>query len=133
MLWKILEVFITKKFTQCKTSHTLKIDGFKIPDNKNVGKLFSKYKVSFLDQADSSSDPYQMIILQFPIPRASLPPSPSLSNFTLVNWNPSTTQFSSCSSLVSLIFPTQFNHTPSQVLNKAYPKSIQSNLLSSYI
>ena len=29
-----------KKFTQCKTSHTLKIDVFEIPDNKNIGKLF---------------------------------------------------------------------------------------------
>ena len=39
--WKILgKVFITKKFTQCKTSCTLKIDVFEIPDNKNIGKLF---------------------------------------------------------------------------------------------
>ena len=37
MLRKILEkVFITKNFTQCKTSRTLKIDLFEIPDDKNI-------------------------------------------------------------------------------------------------
>ena len=56
-------VFITKKFSQCKTSRTLKIDGFEIPDNKIIGKLFSKYKVLFLDQANSSSHPSQILIL----------------------------------------------------------------------
>ena len=35
--------FITKKFTQFKTPHTLKIDVFEILDNKNIGKLFSKF------------------------------------------------------------------------------------------
>ena len=79
------KVFITYKFTQCKTSRTLKIDVFKIPDNKNIGKLFSKYELLFLNQANSSSDPSQILILQFPIPRASIPPSPCLSNFTLAN------------------------------------------------
>ena len=43
VLRKILEkVFITKKCIQRKTSHTLKIDVFELPDNKNVEKLFSK-------------------------------------------------------------------------------------------
>ena len=54
-----------KKFTQCKTSHTLKIDVFEIPDNKNIGKLFSKYEPLFLDQANFSSDASQTLILQF--------------------------------------------------------------------
>ena len=46
MLQKILEkVFVTKKFTQCKISCTLKINEFKIPDNKNTKKLFSRYKL----------------------------------------------------------------------------------------
>ena len=41
-LWKILEkVFITKKFTHCKTSLALKIDAFEITDNKNIGTVFS--------------------------------------------------------------------------------------------
>ena len=60
-----------------KTSRTLKIDLFKIPDNKNIGKLFSKYELLFLDQANSSSNPNQILILQFAIPRAFLPSSPS--------------------------------------------------------
>ena len=34
----------------------LKIDAFKITDNKNNGKLFSKHKLLFLDQDNSSSD-----------------------------------------------------------------------------
>ena len=62
-----------------------KIDVFEIPDNKDIGKLFPKYELPFLDQANSSSDPSQTLTQQFPIPRASLPPSPSLSNFTLAN------------------------------------------------
>ena len=57
VLWKILEkVFITNKFIQCKTSRTLKVDVFEIPDNKNIKKLFSNYGLFFLDQANSSSD-----------------------------------------------------------------------------
>ena len=44
-LREILEkIFITKKFTQCKTSHTLKIDVFELLDNKDIGKLFSKHE-----------------------------------------------------------------------------------------
>ena len=39
-----------------------------------------------------------------PFPRAFLHPSPSLSNFPLVNLNPSSTQSSLCSSSVSLFF-----------------------------
>ena len=68
--------------------HNLKINVFEIRGNKNIGKLFSKYELLFLGQANPSSDPSQILILQFPIPRASLPPSLSLSNFTLANWNP---------------------------------------------
>ena len=75
VLQKILEkFFITKKFTQCETSRILKIDVFKILDNKNIGKLFSKYELLSLDQENSSSDSSQI-----------LPPSSSLSNFTLAN------------------------------------------------
>ena len=48
------DVFITQKFTHYKTSRTLKPDVFKIPDNKNIGKLFSKYELLFLNQANSS-------------------------------------------------------------------------------
>ena len=31
---------ITKKCTHCKAPHTLKVDVFELPDNKNVGKMF---------------------------------------------------------------------------------------------
>ena len=47
----------------------LKIDVLEIPDNKHIGKLVSKYKLLFLDQANSISEPSQILILQFPIPR----------------------------------------------------------------
>ena len=53
--------------------------------NKNIGKLSSKYELLFLDQASSSSDPSKILILQLVIPRASLSPLPSLSNLTLTN------------------------------------------------
>ena len=50
VLQKMLEkAFITKKCTQCKTSHTLKIDVSELLDNKNIGELFSKYETFFLD------------------------------------------------------------------------------------
>ena len=51
-------------------------------------------------------------MLQYPIPRACLPPLQSLSSFTLANWNPSSTQSWSGSSSVSLFCPTPFYHTP---------------------
>ena len=73
-----------EKFTQCKTSHTLKIDVFEIPDNKNIGKLFSKYEPLFLDQANFSSDASQTLILQF-LELSCLPHPPSLLNHTLAN------------------------------------------------
>ena len=60
MLRKILEkVFAVKNVTH---QRTLKIDVREIPDNKNIGKLFSKYELLFLDQANSSSDPPQTLI-----------------------------------------------------------------------
>ena len=66
MLRKILEkVFITKTCTQCKTSHTLKTDVFELPDNRNIGKLFSKYELIFLDQTNFSYIPFQVLILQY--------------------------------------------------------------------
>ena len=122
MLRKILDVFITKKFTQCKTLHTLKINLFEIQHNKNIGKLFPKYELLFLDQANSSSDPSQtdLLILRFPIPRASLPSLSSLSNFTLVNWSPFWTQSSSgssCSSLFPYFVLPSFKHMPPQILD----------------
>ena len=128
MLQKILEkVFVNKKFNQHKTSRTLQINVFEIPDNKNIWKLFSKYELLFLDQTNSSSDSSQILILYFPTLRASLPLSTSLSHFTIANWNTSLTQSSSCFSSVLLICPTPFNHTSSQVLDKPNHMPSQAN------
>ena len=63
----------SKKFTQYQTSCTLKIGVFETPD-KNIGKLFLKYKLFFLHQANFSSDPSEILILQFPyLKRPCLP------------------------------------------------------------
>ena len=51
---------------------------FKVPDIKSTGKLFSKHELLFVEQANPSSEPSQILILQFFIPRTSLPSSPSL-------------------------------------------------------
>ena len=128
-------VFITQKCAQYKTSRTLKISIFKIPDNKNIGKLFSKYELLFLDQANYSSDPSQILILKFPIRRASVPPSTSLSNFYLSQLKRSLRKFSLCSSLVSLFCSIPFNHKPPQVLDipNHMQSQSQSNFLSRYI
>ena len=48
------EVLPYEKMYSSKTSHTLKTDVFELPDNKNFGKLFSKYQLFFLDPANSS-------------------------------------------------------------------------------
>ena len=82
-----------------------------------IGKLFSKYELLFLNQANFCFNPSQILMLQFHTLGASLPPLPSLSNFTLANWNPSSTQCLSWSSSVSLFSPTSFNHTLPQVLD----------------
>ena len=39
------------------------MDVFEILDNKNIEKLFSKYELLSLDQANSGSDPSQILIL----------------------------------------------------------------------
>ena len=45
VLRKILEkTFITKTYTQYKTSYTLKIAVFELLDKKNIGNFFSKYE-----------------------------------------------------------------------------------------
>ena len=41
---------------------------FELPDNKNIGKLVSKHDLFSLDQANFSSDPSQILILQYPHP-----------------------------------------------------------------
>ena len=81
VLRKILEkIFITNKCSQWKTLHTIKADVFELPDNKNIGELFSKYELFPLLQANLGCNPSPKQITQYPIPTASLPPSPFLSN-----------------------------------------------------
>ena len=115
----------TENIGECKISCTLKIDVFEIPDNTNIEKLFSKYELLSLDQAHSSYDTSQILILQFSI--QILPPSPFLSNFYLSNWNPSSRQSSSCCSSVSLFCPTPFDHVLPQVLDIANHMPIEAN------
>ena len=121
------KAFVNKKFTQCKTLRTFQTDALEIPDNRNIGKLFSKNKLLSLDQVKYNLDPSQILTLQFITPRASLPPSLSLSYFILANSNPSSIQFSSCSLSVSLFCPTPFDHTLSQLLDKPNHMPSQAN------
>ena len=92
--------------------YTLKTDVFELPENKDIGNFYWKYELLFLDQSNFSSNPFQVSILQYPIPRASLPSLPSLLNFSIANWNPSSSQYSSCALSVSLFCPTPFHHMP---------------------
>ena len=65
--------------------YTLKTDVFELPENKDIGNFYWKYELLFLDQSNFSSNPFQVSILQYPIPRASLPSLPSLLNFSIAN------------------------------------------------
>ena len=134
MLQKILEkVSITKKCTQRKTLHTLKTDVFELPDNKNIRKLVSKYQLFSLDQANFSSDPSQILVLQYPTRTASLPPSSFLSNFTL-KLKPLFNAIPIMFSIGYLIFSYTIRpHATIIEYAKPYAKPSQSNLLSSYI
>ena len=118
MQQKILEiVFITKKFTQCKTSRTLKIDLFETPDNKNIGKLFSRYEIFSWTKLILVLIHLKYWYCNFPIPRLSLPPSSFSVKFYSSQPRPSSTKSSWCFSLVSLFCTTAFDHTPPQVLD----------------
>ena len=76
---------LIRNLLNVKTSCTLKIDVFEILDDKYIGKKSSKYKLLFLDQANSISDLSQILILEFPVPRNFLPPLTSLFNFALAD------------------------------------------------
>ena len=69
----------------------------------------------------------QISIKQFHIRRASLPPLRSLSNFTVANWNPSSTPSSSCFSSIFVFCNNPFYHAPTQVLDIPNRISIQVN------
>ena len=104
-------------FSQSKNSCTLKIYVFEIPDNKNIGYLFSKYKLLSLGQANSSFDLSQMLTLRFTIPRASLPPSPSFPHQFLPKPTKISFQHNPCHVLLSIFCPTSFPLAPPQVLD----------------
>ena len=84
-----------------------------------------------MDKTISGSDRPQILILKFPIPRASLPLSPALSNFTLSNWNPSSIQSSSCSSSVLLFCSSSYDHTPPEVMD--IPNHMPSQAIKFFI
>ena len=114
MLRKILvKVTVTNKFTQCKTSRTLKVDVFEITDNKNIGKLFSKYELLLLDQANSSSDPSQALTKRFHTPRASH------NLHYIFHWFP------------YFVLPHSTKRHHKYWIYQTYDKPSQSNLLSS--
>ena len=71
------------------------------------------------------------MILQLPICRTSLPLSPSLSNFTLANWNPLQRKTDHAFHRFQNFFV--LNSTTSIRFTKSYVKPSQLNLLSSYI
>ena len=56
---------LLRNLLNVKHPRTLKIDAIEIQDNKNIGKLFSKYELLFLDQTNSSSDASQMLIFPY--------------------------------------------------------------------
>ena len=77
----------------------------------------SKYELPFLDQANSSFDPSEILMLQFPLPRPSLHLSPFQPSFTLANRDLYSTQSWSYSSTISLFCPSPFDHAPLQIFD----------------
>ena len=88
--------------------------------------MFSKYELFSLDQTNFSFDLSQILKLRYRTPKAWLYLLPYLSNFALANWNPSSTQPSSCSSLVSLFCSTPC-HLAQHLLDISNQMRRQSN------
>ena len=100
----------------------------------HIIKMFLQYILLFLNRGSSCSDPSQILILQFPIPGASLPPSPS------VKFYPS--QLKPLFNTILIMFFIGFSILPYPIRPRANisigyikpcVKPSQSNLLSSYI
>ena len=127
------KIFNTKICTQRKTLNTLKTDVFELPDNKNIGKLLSKYELFSLDQDNFISDPSQILILQYLFPTGS----PSLT--ICVKFPPC--QLEPLFNVVLIMFSIDLPifsypirpHATVVVYIKLYAKPSQSNLLSNYI
>ena len=84
------------------------------------------------DQANCSSS-FQMIIIQNPSLITSLAPSPSLPNFALAIWNPSSTQSLPCSSLIPHHVHLIQLHTKSIGYTKSYAHVRSASLMPSYM
>ena len=100
-------VFITTKCIQRKTLPLLKTDVFKLLDDKNIGKLFSKYELLSLDQVNFISDPSQIVTLHYL--SLELPCLPSHLR-QISQWPPNTILIIFFLS-ISLFFPSSFDHT----------------------
>ena len=79
--------------------------------------MFSRYELLCLDQANSSSDLSQILIIHFPTPRASPAPSSSLIICQILPY-PAETPLQHDPHYVFHRF-LYFVHTPSQVLDKS--------------
>ena len=86
---------------------------------------------SWIMLGNSSSDTSQILILQYPIPSAFLPPSSFPSNFTLANWKPYPHHV--FHRFPYLILAHWQHATKSIWYTKPYASPSQSNFLSSYI
>ena len=94
--------------------------------------MFSKYELLFLDKANSSSDAFKILILQFPLPRTFLTIS--------IKFNPSQLEplfnkilITFFISFPALYYPIGPHVTANIGYAKPYTKPSQSNLLSSCI
>ena len=129
VLRKILvKIFITKKCSQCKTSHTLKNLNYQIM--KILENCLQNINCLFLDQAHFS-------FRSIPNTDTTIPHLYSFLvsltiYFILANWNPFLTRPWSCSSSVSLFYPISCDHTPllSDIPNQMLR---QVNQISCYI
>ena len=95
--------------------------------------MSSKYEMLSLVQANSSSDLSQILILQFLLPRAFLPPSPSLLNFTLAKHLFNTILIKLFIRFPFLPYLIRPHTTTGTGYTKPYAIWSRSNLLSSYI
>ena len=131
MIRQILEVFIIKKCIKRKTLYTLKTDAFEFPDNKNIGKLFSKIWTFFPGSSQIQFWSISNIGNTIPHPQ-SFPASQAISvKFPSGQRIP---LFNATLIMFFLGFPIFFHsarpHATFIGYTKPYAKPIQSNILS---
>ena len=106
----------------CQTIFSLLFHSFYTPYPLSVSYILLSCHEA--DHVDCNSPPPQVILQH---PTEYLPPPPPPSNFALVNWNPTSTQSLSCSSLVSLSHLTPIQpHVTSVGYSKPHAKVSQS-------